>query len=375
MTNPLLDLAAEGQSIWYDNIQRDLLRDGRMAAMIELGEIRGVTSNPSIFNNAIANSDDYFEELVALARAGKSAVEIYEALAIADIQAATDLFRELYDSTAGGDGYVSLEVSPLLAEDTAGTIAEAKRLWAEVDRPNLMVKIPATPEGVPAISAAIEAGINVNVTLIFSIERYAEVMQAYLDGLERRLAAGGALDHVASVASFFVSRIDSLVDAQFEQVMAKEGAAAATAAGLRGMVAVANARLAYQRFKGVFSSERFAKLERAGAQAQRPLWASTSTKNPNYSDVKYVAELVGPNTINTVPPKTLDAFRDHGQARFTLEDDLSGAKAAFEAMRAVGVDFAAATDELERAGVASFAQAFESLLATIEARRLDALSS
>jgi transaldolase len=374
MSNPLHSLAEQGQSIWYDNIQRDLLRDGTMAAMIADGEIRGVTSNPSIFNNAIANSDDYFEELSELAKAGKSAMEIYEALAIADIQAATDLFSELYAQTQGGDGYVSLEVSPLLADETEATIEEAKRLWARVDRPNLMVKIPATRAGIPAIAAAIEAGINVNVTLIFSITRYAEVMEAYIEGLERRAALGGPLDHVASVASFFISRIDSIIDGQLEALMSEEGQGAGAAAALRGSIAVANAKLAYQRFKTTFGTPRFDVLAGKQAAVQRPLWASTSTKNPNYSDVKYVEELIGPQTINTVPPKTLDAFREHGSAAFTLETEVSEAQSGLNTLAELGVDFAEAADELERAGVASFAKAFESLLATIETRRLEALA-
>ena len=372
MNNPkrLLQL---GQSLWYDNIQRELLQNGELKAMIARGDIRGVTSNPSIFNNAIAKSQDYDEQLVALATAGHSKEEIYEALAVEDIRAAADLFRELYEESNRGDGYVSLEVSPYLAYDSEATVREAKRLWERVDRPNLMIKIPATREGLPAITAAIAQGLNINVTLIFSQERYVEVMDAYLSGLEQRLEAGRPLEHVASVASFFVSRIDTKVDALLEEVVRQRGSRTILAASLRGRLAVANAKLAYQRFKEVFGSQRFARLEAKGARLQRPLWASTSTKNPEYSDVKYVDELIGPNTVNTVPPHTLEAFKDHGTPSLTLESGLAEASQAFEELRAVGVSFDRVTDELEKEGVSAFSDAFSALLNTIEERRQQVL--
>ncbi len=314
--NPIEKLHSLGQSIWYDNIERRLLKSGELAAMIERGEIRGVTSNPSIFHNAIAKSNDYDAALVPLAKDGVGKEEIYETLAVDDIRAACDLFRPLYDETNGGDGYVSLEVNPYLAHDAAGTAVDAARLWTWVDRPNLMIKIPATKAGLPAITKSIAKGINVNVTLIFSIERYEKVMEAYLAGLEQRLAAGLPIESVASVASFFVSRIDSNVDARLEAIGSQP------AANLQGRVAVANAKLAYAAHKKIFAGSRWEKLRASGGYAQRALWASTSTKNPSYSETKYIDELIGPNTVNTVPPATLIAFGEHGSAALTLEADL-----------------------------------------------------
>lgn len=372
MSTPIEKLHALGQSIWYDNIERRLLKNGELAGMIERGEIRGVTSNPSIFKAAIADSSDYDDELITLAKAGKSADEIYETLAIADIRAATDLFRPLYDETNGGDGYVSLEVSPLLAHNTEGTAAEAKRLWDAVDRPNLMIKIPATQAGLPAITETIASGINVNVTLIFSQARYGEVIDAYLTGLEQRVVQGGKIDNIASVASFFVSRIDAKTDKRLEAHTDSNGNVDPLAVGLMGRLAVANAKEAYQLFKRMFGSDRFDLLAKAGARIQRPLWASTSTKNPNYSDVKYVNELIGPNSVNTVPPHTLDAFRDHGTALLTLESGLAEASQAFAELRALGIPFDELTQELEDEGVASFAKAFETLMETVEHRRANA---
>ena len=356
-----------GQSIWYDNIERKLLENGELAAMIERGEIRGVTSNPSIFHNAIAKSSDYDEALVPLAKKGASKEEIYENLAINDIQAACDLFYPLYVETSGGDGYVSLEVSPYLADDTTGTAADAARLWAKVDRPNLMIKIPATKAGLPAITESIATGINVNVTLIFSIQRYEEVMEAYLAGLEQRSAADQPIDHVASVASFFISRIDSNIDGRLDAVGGERAAA------LKGQIAIANARLAFAVHKLIFSGERWEKLQIAGAKAQRALWASTSTKNPEYPDTKYIDELIGSNTVNTVPPATLVAFGDHGNAALTLELDLDAARAAMGELAALGISIEAVTQELEDQGVKSFADAFTALLELVEKRRTAAL--
>jgi len=372
--NPIHDLHAFGQSIWYDNIERRLLNNGELAAMIERGDIRGVTSNPSIFNNAIANSTDYDDALVPLAKQGFTKEEIYEHLAVADIQAACDLFLPLYDESNGGDGYVSLEVSPYLADDTAGTCQDAARLWGWVDRPNLMIKIPGTKEGLPAITRTIAAGINVNVTLIFSVDRYAEIMDAYLTGLEQRLEAGESIDQVASVASFFISRIDTNVDNRLDALLEATGENAQWAAALKGELAIANAKIAYARHKEIFSGTRWERLEASDAQIQRPLWASTSAKNPDYPDTMYVDELIGPDTVNTIPPHTLDAFRDEGTAEeLTLEADLNAAQAQMNELAALGISIDEVTEELEGEGVRAFAEAFTDLLESVEQRRLAAL--
>ena len=360
---PIEKLHSLGQSIWYDNIERRLLRNGELAALINRGEIRGVTSNPSIFQKAIENSSDYDESLLRLAKTGANKAQIYETLAVEDIQAACDLFRPLYNETNGGDGYVSLEVSPYLAKDTNGTAIEAARLWALVDRPNLMIKIPATKEGLPAITRSIAAGINVNVTLIFAIPRYEEVMEAYLAGLEQRLAAGLAIEKIASVASFFVSRIDSNVDRRLSAI----GSPGALA--LQGKIAIANAKLAYAAHKQVFSGQRWEKIQAASGRLQRPLWASTSTKNPAYPDTMYVDELIGPNTVNTVPPATLTDFMDHGTVALTLEAGLVAAQAAMDELAALGISMAEVTQELEEQGVKAFADSFTSILDSVEERR------
>ena len=350
------------QSIWYDNIERRLLENGALGGLIEKGDIRGVTSNPSIFHKAIANSTDYDSALKPMAWAGMDAEQIFYQLAVEDIRAAADLFLPLYQKTNGGDGYVSLEVSPYLAHDTAGTIAEAQKLWDWVKRPNLMIKIPATLACLPAITQTIAAGINVNVTLIFSIERYEAVMDAYMSGLEARLAAGHAVDQIASVASFFVSRVDAKVDKQLDAIGAPDAQA------LKGKAAVANTVLAYEKFKEVFASQRFEKLKNQGARLQRPLWASTSTKDPSYSDVLYVDELIAPHTVNTVPPKTLDAYRDHGAARLSLEEKTADSHQVMKDLEKVAISMTQVTTELEEEGVKSFADAFTALLATLQER-------
>lgn len=362
-----------GQSLWYDNIQRRQLENGEIAGLIERDEIRGMTSNPSIFNNAIARSTDYDSALKAMAWSGWSAEEIFYQLAVEDIQMAADLFAPLYEKTGGADGYVSLEVSPYLANDTEGTISEAKRLWERVNRPNLMVKIPATKAGIPAIRQATAAGINVNVTLIFSLTRYMEVMEAYLSGLEERVERGEPIDRIASVASFFVSRVDTKVDQALNALIQKEGEEAERAAKLLGRAAIANARLAYLQFKEVFSGERFRRLAEHGGRLQRPLWASTSTKNPAYRDVIYVEELIGKDTVNTVPPQTLDAFRDHGKAAVTLGDSREEDQKLFEQLSELSIPIDRVTEELEVEGVKAFADAFTALLNTIENRRQAAL--
>jgi transaldolase len=367
--NATLKLLAAGQSIWYDNIQRGLLKNGEFAGMIQRGEIRGVTSNPTIFMNAITKSQDYDESLLPLAASALSGEEIFFKLAIEDIQAAADLFLPLYRQTQGGDGFVSLEVSPTLANDTAATLAQAKELWKRVDRPNLMVKIPATLAGIPAIADALAAGVNVNVTLIFSLERYAEVMDAFMKGLERRVAQGLAIDTMASVASFFVSRVDTNVDARLQEII-RQGGAAAERAGLHlGKAAIANARLAYSDFKKTFATPRFQSLKEKGARVQRPLWASTSTKNPAYRDVMYVEELIGPDTVDTVPPQTLVAFLDHGQVRASLEEDLDGARQDLAELETLGISMQEVTAQLETEGVKAFADAFTVLLDAVEKRR------
>ncbi len=369
--NPIETLTSLGQSLWYDNIERRLLENGELEAMVQRGDIRGLTSNPSIFHKAIANSRDYDSALLPMAWAGYDAERIFERLAVEDMRAAADLLRPLYEESGGADGYVSLEVSPALAYDTEGTLADARRLWALVKRPNLMIKIPATQAGLPAIRAAIASGINVNVTLIFSVERYEAVMDAYLSGLEDLLAAGkeDALARVASVASFFVSRIDVKVDALLDDIIAAGGTRAETARALLGKIAIANAKEAYARFERVFSGERFRRLEARGARLQRPLWASTSTKNPAYPDTLYVDALIGPHTVNTVPPKTLAAFKEHGAAAPTLKAGLDEARRQLAALESLGISLAEVTRQLEEEGVASFAKAFRAMMETIETRR------
>jgi transaldolase / glucose-6-phosphate isomerase len=362
MTSPFSSLTALGQSIWYDNIQRRLLENGELAGMIARGEIRGVTSNPSIFHNAISKTSDYDSALLPLAWAGWSAEDIFWQLAVEDIVAACDLFRPLYEETDGTDGYVSLEVSPLLANNTAGTVKQAALLWERVNRPNLMIKIPATKAGLPAIRQTIAAGINVNVTLIFSLERYAEVMEAYMNGLEDRLLAGGDIERIHSVASFFISRVDSKIDAKLP-----------ADSPLQGKTAIANAKLAYKAFQEAFATPYFGKLQLGKANFQRPLWASTSTKNPAYPDTLYVDELIGPATVNTVPPATLDAFRDHGKVAATLQSGMDEAAAQIAALEAAGISMKQVTDELEAEGVKAFEEAFIALLASLEERRLEAV--
>jgi transaldolase len=367
--NATLQLLEAGQSVWYDNIQRSLLKNGELAAMIQRGEIRGVTSNPTIFMKAVTQSQDYDESLAPLLKAGLSAEDIFFHLAIEDIQAATDLFLPLYQQTGGGDGYVSLEVNPYLANDTASTLAQARQLWQRVNRPNLMIKIPATKAGIPAITNALASGVNVNVTLIFSRRRYDEVMDAYMRGLEKRLDGGLPISSIASVASFFVSRVDTNVDARLQKIISTGGEQAKKAETLLGQAAIANARLAYADFKQAFSTQRFQKLKAQGAHVQRPLWASTSTKNPAYRDVMYVEDLIGPDTVNTMPPHTLAAFLEHGKVRPTLEENLEGANQLFADLESLGISMDDVTQELEEEGVKSFSDAFTVLLKAIDDRR------
>jgi transaldolase len=360
--NPLRALWEEhGQAVWLDYIERDLITGGGLALMVAEDGVRGVTSNPSIFHAAITGTSAYDSAIEATLaeRPGVPTVELYEALAIEDIRGAADVLRPVYDDSGGSDGFVSLEVSPVLADDTAGTVAEARRLWRAVDRPNLMIKVPATAAGLPALERLIADGINVNATLMFSIADYEGVAAAYLRGLE----GCASPDRVASVASFFVSRVDTAVDAQLEAI----GTDAARALG--GTAAVANACLAYRRFEEIFHGEPFAALAARGARVQRPLWASTSTKNPEYPDIKYVEELVGPETVNTVPTATLDAYRDHGRPANALARGVATCREELERLRRVGIDLDAVTARLQVEGVAAFAASFDQLIAALEKAR------
>ncbi len=366
--NPIHGAYQIGQSFWLDYIRRDMLENGDLARLIADGEIRGVTSNPSIFEKAIGGSALYDSAMRPLAHAGWTPERVFENLAVHDVREATDLLLPVYEGTDGRDGFVSIEVNPQLADDTEASLEEARRLWRAVNRPNLMVKIPATPAGIPAIEQAIAEAINVNVTLIFALERYHEVMQAYLRGLERRNEDGLALDRIASVASFFVSRVDSAVDRQLELIVREEGPHAPRAAALRGHAAIANAKLAYAQFQSTFAEPRFERLRQQGARVQRPLWASTSTKNPAYSDVLYVEQLIGPDTVNTLPPTTLQAYRDHGNADESLERDLADARAQLEAIETLGISLAQVTQQLEEQGVRAFAESYEQLIDSVAQR-------
>jgi len=358
-TNPLLELGRLGQSPWYDYITRDLIASGKLARLIAEDGLRGMTSNPTIFEKAISGSEDYDEDIRRLAE-GKTPQEIFEALAVDDVRAACDAFRPLYDATQGADGLVSLEVSPELAHDTAGTIAEAKRLWSAVDRPNAMIKIPGTQAGLPAIEESLAQGISINVTLLFSVERYGEVIEAFLRGLERRKVGGQAVNRLNSVASFFVSRVDGRVDAALDKL--------ADPKGLRGTIAIANAAMAYAMFEESRATPRWAMLAAAGARPQRPLWASTSTKDPKYPDTYYVEALIAPDTVNTLPPDTFDAYRDHGKPMVRIHEAIAAAPARLHALAEAGVDLAAVTKFLEDDGVAKFAESYTKLLAGIEAK-------
>ncbi len=364
-TSRIKEIQQFGQSIWLDYIQRSML-DEELPRLIEDDGLRGVTSNPSILYEAISGSDDYDEAIAHLVDEGRSAVEIYDALAVADVGAAADLFRPLYDASEGRHGFVSLEVSPHLAHDTDGTVAEARRFWQALDRPNVMIKVPGTAEGLPAIRQLIAEGVNVNVTLLFGLPRYRKVLGAYMSGLEDRLAAGGSLEHVSSVASFFLSRIDSLLDPKLEQIEEAGGEPAATAHRLHGQVAVASARRAYAIYQEAIAAKRWRNLAQAGAQVQRLLWASTSTKNPAYSDIKYVEELIGPDTVNTLPLTTLDAYRDHGDPAPRLTEDMDGAHWVLDHLPNVGLDIRVATRQLEEEGVAKFADSYNELIALLQ---------
>jgi transaldolase/transaldolase/glucose-6-phosphate isomerase len=360
--NPLVELHAYGQSFWYDNIRRKFLLDGTVQRLINEDGLRGMTSNPSIFEKAIGAGDDYDQQINELVIAGADTKAIYEGLALSDIQTACDLFADLYKESGGEDGYVSLEVSPHLAHDEMGTVAEARRLHSLVDRPNVMIKVPATPEGVPAFQRLISEGINVNVTLMFSAAHYEAIAQAYIEGITGLIAAGGNPSSVSSVASFFISRVDTAVDK-------KLGALDNSAANLlMGKTAIANSKLVYRRYKEIFHGKAFEIPRSAGAKVQRLLWASTSTKNPNYLDTMYVDELIGPQTVNTMPPNTIDNFRDHGHLGNTLETGLEDAERVMVTLGELGINLDGVTEELQSNGVAAFANSFDGLMATLAAK-------
>ena len=371
MTNPLVELQKQGQSVWYDNIDRSQLTSGQFKTMLDADGILGVTANPTIFEKSISAGHAYDDQITQLIKEGKSTNEIYEAVVIKDIRTVADLLRPIYEQSEGKDGYVSLEVSPKLANDTDGTIAEAKRFWGMVERPNLMIKIPATPAGVPAIHEVISSGINVNVTLIFSIEAYRNVTEAYISALEARHSRGEDIKKLASVASFFISRVDTLVDKLLEdkiKASSNEGEKAQLKA-LEGKAAIANARIVYQDFKKIFGTARFETLKQAGAHVQRPLWASTSTKNPAYRDVLYAEELVGPDTVDTMPLETINSFRDHGKPRFSIEDDIPGSQAALDALEKQGIHYKEVTQQLLDEGVKKFADSFHQLFEGVDSKK------
>jgi transaldolase/transaldolase/glucose-6-phosphate isomerase len=358
-SNSLARLGELGQSVWYDYITRDLLVSGELNRLIQEDGLRGMTSNPTIFEKAIAGSSLYDDDIRKLSEQGSGAADIFEAVAVADVQAACDAFAPLYRESGKRDGFVSLEVSPRLAQDAEATLQEARRLWKALNRPNAMIKIPGTRAGLTAISRTIAAGVNVNVTLLFSVERYSEVIEAFLQGLESRLEQRLPIDAIASVASFFVSRVDAKIDPLLDRMGGSD---------LRGKSAIANAALAYRLFRQSLASERWAQLASAGAHPQRPLWASTSTKDPRYPDVYYVEALIGPDTVNTVPPETLAAYRDHGQPSARIDEALAAAPAQLGRLRDAGIDLPAITRELEEDGVAKFAASYAGVLAGIEAK-------
>lgn len=357
-TNNIKQLREFGQSIWLDFLDRKLITSGGLAKLIEQDGLQGMTSNPAIFEKAISSSSDYDEQIKTLAYNYPDNEAIFYWLAISDIQNAADLFKPLFDR--GEDGYVSLEVSPRLAHDTNGTIKQAVELWRRVDRENVMIKIPATVEGLPAIRRAISEGLNINITLLFALDRYEQVAEAYLSGLEDRVAAGQPIDHIASVASFFLSRIDVLADPILETKGLTQ---------MKGEVAIACAKKAYQIYKRIFAGERFQKLQAMGAKPQRLLWASTATKDPSFPDVKYVEALIGKDTINTVPTETLEAYRDHGQPENRLEQDLDKAKQVLEQLKEIGIDLNSLANQLEKEGIEKFNKPYDQLLLAIEEKK------
>ncbi len=369
MSNPLLRLRELGQSVWLDYIRRDLF-GGELDRLIEEDGLAGMTSNPTIFDKAISDTDLY-DDVIRECGPDMEPDEIFEKLAVADVQEAADHFRPLFDETEGRDGFVSIEVRPALAYDTKGTIEEVHRLWSSCDRPNVMVKIPGTREGLPAIRQCLDEGININITLLFSVDRYLEVMDAWFDAFRERIDRGEPVARLASVASFFVSRVDTKVDGRLEKLLEKAGdeSEQERIRGLLGQIGIANARIAYERFEKRFRSADFAALEEAGARLQRPLWASTSTKDPDYPDVYYIDNLIAPDSVNTVPPDTLDAFRDHGSPEVRIFDGRDEAHRMMDTLDDLGIDFGEVTRELEEEGVEKFAKSYDDLLETIREER------
>lgn len=355
--NPLVELSKLGQSIWLDFFDREIMNSGKLQKLIDEDKLAGITSNPSIFEKAILSGSDYDEDVQKFAEKGLSPEDIFFKFAVKDIQRAADILKPVYDAANGTDGFVSLEVSPFLANDEEGTVKQAITLWNEVNRKNVMIKIPGTPEGLNAIRRATAAGVNVNITLLFGLERYRAVTDAYLSGLEERVIEGKPIDHIKSVASFFLSRIDVLLDPQLKEKGLND---------LQGEIAICSAKMAYQIYHEVFSGDRYKKLEEKGAHKQKVLWASTSTKNPEYSDVKYVEALIGDNTINTLPLDTIDAFRDHGKAKLTISTDMDQVKSKLEKLKANGFDLNEVSDHLEKDGVEKFNKAFNTLLNAIK---------
>lgn len=365
-TNTIKQLHTEqDQSVWQDDISRDMLQQGILKQRIDEVGIRGVTSNPTIFQKAIASGHAYDEDIKKLLGEGKSPAQIFQSVAVQDIRDACDLFRSIYDESDGGDGFVSIEVLPSLARDTDGTLQNARELWDAVDRPNLMVKVPGTDEGVSAIQTLLTEGVNINITLLFSLDNYERVAVAYIDALQARHDAGQPIDRIASVASFFVSRVDTLADKKLDD-KAAEGA---DVSSLKGKVAVANAQLAYEKFESLFGSDQFKLLKDAGAMVQRPLWASTGTKNPDYSDVLYVEELVGPHTVNTMPVATIEAFLDHGTVKRTVDADYAAAHKVAEDLAALDIPIADITHQLEAEGIDAFIASYDDLLDGVEEKR------
>jgi transaldolase len=371
MTNPLLQLKAQGQSVWYDTVDRAQLDNGLFKRLVDEDGIVGVTSNPTIFQKSISHGDAYDEQITQLIREGKNTNEIYEALVLRDIRTVADMMLPIYERANRQDGFVSLEVSPDLARETEASLAEARRFWKMVDRPNLMIKIPATPEGLPAIRQALTEGININITLIFSIDDYRKVTDAYISALEERNAEGKDISHIASVASFFVSRVDTLVDQLLENKIkaASDSAEQQKLKSLEGKAAIANARLVYQDFKRIFHSPRFESLKHNGAHVQRPLWASTSTKNPAYRDVLYAEELIGPDTVDTMPLETIENFRDHGKVRHSVEDNIQQARDELAELEKIGIHYDQVTKQLQDEGVQKFADSFHELFKGIEGKK------
>ena len=371
MANPLLELHKYGQSVWYDNLNRELLVSGRLQRLVHEDGVTGGTSNPSIFEKAVGAGEVYDEHVQQLIAEGRDLDGIYDGLTVTDIQQSADVFHEVYARTSGADGYASLEVSPLIARDTEASTREAHRLFADLDRPNTMIKLPGTPEGLPAIKHCLSDGININITLLFGVESYERVALAYISALEKRHKAGRPVDRIASVASFFVSRVDTLVDDRLqEKIQAADSEAEREhARSLLGKAGIANARIAYAKYRELFSGPRWQALADAGARVQRCLWASTSTKNPDYRDVMYVEGLIGPDTINTLPQNTLDAFREHGRVAATLEEGVDEARAHINRLQEVGIDFLAVTDELQVQGVQLFTDSFGKAMETLRRKR------